>query len=416
MREQLRVAIVSRAVYPLHGYGGLERHVADLARHLAKRGIGVNLITRTPGTAITPEDAAATIGSGAPLTVRFVPYTTFPFAGRRGTTVLDRSTAYPLFGMRAGRLAGRLVESGDVDIVHGLGASVLGYALARPALRARAPLVLNPQGLEEFGGTGSRFAGGHLKSLGYAPLRWAVRACANRAECVIATDRSIEPSVQRYLNVGADRMATIPNAIDLDTCESLARPADGHHMRRFVPTDAECILVSVGRLEQNKGFHVLAQALAALRGRSWYWVLIGDGPFRATIQRQLAALGLTDRVRLMGRTSSADLHAWYEAADIFVHPTLYEGSSLVTLEAMAHRRAVVATTAGGLPDKVRPGETGWLVPPGDPDALAAALLDAMARRGRLAALGDAGRALVEREFSWDVVAERTMTLYQRLLG
>jgi len=110
MREQLRVAIVSRAVYPLHGYGGLERHVADLARHLAKRGIGVNLITRTPGTAITPEDAAATIGSGAPLTVRFVPYTTFPFAGRRGTTVLDRSTAYPLFGMRAGRLAGRLVE------------------------------------------------------------------------------------------------------------------------------------------------------------------------------------------------------------------------------------------------------------------------------------------------------------------
>ena len=60
-------------------------------------------------------------------------------------------------------------------------------------------------------------------------------------------------------------------------------------------------------------------------------------------------------------------------ATLFVHPTLYEGSSLVTLEAMAHRRAVVATNAGGLPDKVRPGVNGWLVAPGDPAALAAAI-------------------------------------------
>ncbi len=55
---------------------------------------------------------------------------------------------------------------------------------------------------------------------------------------------------------------------------------------------------------------------------------------------------------LVGRAEDSDLHAWYEAATLFVHPTLYEGSSLVTLEAMAHRRAVVATSAGGLPDKV----------------------------------------------------------------
>ena len=67
---------------------------------------------------------------------------------------------------------------------------------------------------------------------------------------------------------------------------------------------------------------------------------------------------------MAGRLEDAALHAWYEAASLFVHPTQYEGSSIVTLEAMAHRRPVVATTAGGLPDKVRDGETGWLVPPG----------------------------------------------------
>jgi glycogen synthase len=414
MRDRLRVAIVSRAVHPLHGFGGLERHVSDLARHLARRSVEVTLVTRTPDDGTTPAAAAAAIGDGAPLTVRFVPYATFPLAGRRGTTILDRSTAYPLFGLRAGRLAARLVESGGIDIVHGLGASVLGYALARPSLRARAPLVLNPQGLEEFGGTGRRFAGGRLKQAAYAPLRWAVRRCASRAASVIATDRSIEPSVQRYLHVPRSRMATIPNAVDLEACDALARPADGHHMRRFVPAGTEYILLSVGRIEQNKGFHVLAEALAALRHRSWYWVLVGDGPYRPALQRRVAALGLDERVRLLGRTRQEELHAWYESADLFVHPTLYEGSSLVTLEAMAHRRPVVATTAGGLPDKVHPGVTGWLVAPGDARQLAEALGEAMSRREHLMALGDAGRALVEREFSWDTVAERTIALYRDL--
>ncbi len=85
-----------------------------------------------------------------------------------------------------------------------------------------------------------------------------------------------------------------------------------------------------------------------------------------------------------GRVADRDLHAWYEAADLFVHPTLYEGSSLVTLEAMAHRRPVVATRAGGLPDKVMPGLTGWLVPPGESAPLAAAVTVALEHRASLA--------------------------------
>ena len=83
------------------------------------------------------------------------------------------------------------------------------------------------------------------------------------------------------------------------------------------------------------------------------------------VWRSIASAGLADRVLLPGRAQDVELHAWYEAATLFVHPTLYEGSSLVTLEAMAHRRAVVASAAGGVPDKVKPGVNGWLVPPGD---------------------------------------------------
>ena len=89
--------------------------------------------------------------------------------------------------------------------------------------------------------------------------------------------------------------------------------------------------------------------------------------------------GLATFVVMRGRASVEDLHGWYEAATLFVHPTLYEGSSIVTLEAMAHRRAVVASRAGGLPDKVIPGVTGWLVPPGNEEALSAAIAEALAR-------------------------------------
>jgi hypothetical protein len=91
-----------------------------------------------------------------------------------------------MFGHRAGRLAARMASAGEIDIVHGLGASALGYATASLEANARVPLVLNPQGLEEFGATDPSRA--PLKRLGYWPLRVAVRrACAARIASLLPT-------------------------------------------------------------------------------------------------------------------------------------------------------------------------------------------------------------------------------------
>jgi glycosyltransferase involved in cell wall biosynthesis len=409
------VAVVARAVFPLHGLGGLERSVYDLVRHLADAGVEVTLITRTPAA----RDAAPSGEVHPRITTRFVPYRTFPLAGRRGTTVLDRSTAYPLFGERAGRVAWELVEQGAIDLVHGFGASVLGFARRRSA--GKAPLVLNPQGLEEFGATDPSRA--RLKRAAYLPLRRAVRACARAADCVIATDRSLEPAVRAHLDVPPERVRVIPNALDLRIVDALAGPADGARVRREAGIrDGHAVMLSVGRVEENKGFHVLAGALRALRDYSgpiaegrWRWVVVGDGPYRGRLESAINDSGLHDWVTLTGRLPDADLHAWYEAADLFVHPTLYEGSSLVTLEAMAHRRAVVATTAGGLPDKIQPGVNGWLVAPGDASALAGAISGALGDPERLPSMGIQGRAIVEREFSWEAAGAATLRLYDELL-
>jgi glycogen synthase len=419
-REPLRVAIVTRSVHPLHGQGGLERSVYDLVQYLANAGLDVTLITRratASGSAHTGTDAI-----DPRVTLVPVPYRTFPLAGRRGTTVIDRSTAYPLFGLRAGRAAWQLVRDKKIDIVHGFGAAVLGYARRRAA--SAAPLVLNPQGLEEFGATDPRGATGvRLKRAGYLPLRRAVIACARAADTVIATDRVLEPVVRSHLRVPPERIAVIPNALDLHWLDRLASSPDGAQVRRsqsIAPDDV--VLLSVGRLEANKGFHHLAAALGGLQhlgtrlpeGR-WRWVIAGDGPYRGRLEQAIAAAGIGEHTLLLGRVEDKDLHAWYEAASLFVHPSLYEGSSLVTLEAMAHRRAVVATTAGGLPDKVRPGVNGWLVSPGDPSALAAAISGALDAPERLRTMGAAGRAIVEEEFSWEAVGRATLDLYRRLV-
>ena len=423
----MKVALVTRSVFPLHGYGGLERHVYDLARALAGRDIAVTLITRPPadGQEWSPTSIDPSIRA------EFVPYRTFPGAGRRGTTVLDRSTAYPLFGVLAGRKALELVRRGEADIVHGLGASVLGYARVRlqgrsdragaPPGQATAPLVMNPQGLEEFGATDPSRA--PLKRVAYLPLRKAVLVCASAADAVIATDKSLEPVVLRHLGIPREKMRTIPNALDLRDVDAMIDPARAGALRRQHHLElGERLLLSVGRLEASKGFHVLLRALGALRDhgaldeRPWHWVVLGDGPYRPMLEMLTEELGLQTRVRFLGRVSDHEMHAWHELSTLFVHPTLYEGSSLVTLEAMAHRRAVIASAAGGLPDKVRPGENGWLVAPGDPSALAAAISGALADPARLAHYGLAGRAIVEREFSWTAAGDATAALYRELLG
>jgi glycogen(starch) synthase len=411
-----RIAVIARAVMPLHGVGGLERSVHDLVRHLAARDVRVTLITPPPGHV-----RRQTVDPFASpnIEVRHVPYVTFPFSNRRGTTILDRSTAYPVFGWRAGRLALSLVRGGQADIVHAFGASGLGYALARRG--AGAPLVLNPQGLEEFGGTAPRLPIG--KALGYWPLRRAVRVCSRAADAVISTDAALDETVARHLRLRDGQSCTIPNGLDLIELGGLAGPGDGRLMRdRHGIGPDDTLFVSAGRVEHNKGFDVLADALARISGvdgplaqRSWRWVIAGGGPFKRELERRIDALGLSARVRLVGRVTDADLHAWYEAATLFVHPTRYEGSSLVTLEAMAHRRPVVATMAGGLPDKVRPGVNGWLVPPGDATALGHAIAEAIADPDRLAVMGARSREIVEREFAWSVLIERYLALYSALL-
>jgi glycogen(starch) synthase len=274
------------------------------------------------------------------------------------------------------------------------------------------PLVLNPHGLEEFSQRD------RAKWLAYAPFRRGVRRVARAAAAVIATDRALVAPIERALAVPPARIALIPNGVDLTELDALTRPALTAELRaRYLLAEVPLILVSVARLERNKGLHDGLAALALIRDElpaGWRWLIVGRGSEETTLHAAIVAAGLAANVTLVGALPDDEVQSLLAAADLALIPSRYEGSSLTALEALARGLPVVATAVGGLPDKVLPGETGFLAPTADPDALAVTLRAALAARIAWPALGAGGRRLVAERFSWDALAEQYLMLYRDL--
>jgi len=395
----VRVALLSRAAYPLHSPGGLEKAVYHLATHLQARGVETVLMTRPP-----------TREGTFPGEVQTFPYGRLP-AVRHGR-VLDRLIHYPPFADRLGAAVADRVRAGSIDVVHAQGLTALGYGRRRKADPAlRAPLVMNPQGMEEHKVRG-------VKGLALTRLRALSREAARLSDRVIATDEATRDEVPRYLGVDPPRVVVLPNGIDPGEIDATTPPAPRDHVHAAVPiVDRSPVFLSVGRLEAYKGFGDTLQALrraAEALPPAWVWVVVGEGPYGDRLRRD-AGDWLGHRVRLLGRVDEPMLHALYERADVFVHATHFEGSSLVTLEAMAHGLPVVGARAGGLPDKVVEGETGALFAPGDIGALAAHLTRLGAADAERQRLGANARVRARERFAWARIAEDTIALYRQLL-
>lgn len=156
-------------------------------------------------------------------------------------------------------------------------------------------------------------------------------------------------------------------------------------------------MVAIGRLSEQKGQLLLVEALAraAAQAPGLQLVLVGDGELRAPIEAAIAAHGLGDRIRLTGWLDEAGVRAELAAAQALVLPSFAEGLPMVVMEAMAAARPVLATAIAGIPELVDAGRTGWLVPAGDVESLAAAMVALAATpAAERAAMGLAGRARV----------------------
>ncbi len=253
------------------------------------------------------------------------------------------------------------------------------------------------------------------------PLKRAWNAVMARGDRVIAISEHIARHLHAVYGVPPERIRIIPRGVDTVRFDlGAVAPARTAALRNSWRLDGDGPLILLpGRLTRWKGQAVLIAALARLRHREMRCVLVGDdqgrGRYRAELETSIARYGLAERVRLVG--PCADMPAACALADLVVSAsTEPEAFGRVAAEAQAMARPIIASDHGGSRETVRHGETGWLVPPNDPGALAAALDRALDAPERWAAMGAAGRRHVLSRFTADAMCRATLALYDSLAG
>ena len=214
-------------------------------------------------------------------------------------------------------------------------------------------------------------------------------------------------------DVSPERTHVVSNGTDPDRFS----PQDATALRQDLGLSGRPLLLTVGRLVPRKGIDTVLRALPDVIEAlpDLMYLVVGTGPDRARLERLSADLGLEAHVRFCGEVPHDALPRYYSAADLFVMPARedppdVEGFGLVFLEANACGTPVVGARTGGIPDAIRDGETGLLVPPGRPAVLAEAVLHVLTQPDVAAALGRQGRHHAVHEASWTHVADRMYTV------
>jgi len=225
----------------------------------------------------------------------------------------------------------------------------------------------------------------------------------------IAVSSAIAGELDQRFGWPAGKIEVVYNAVDLDRFDVSAPPG---LREKLGGSDGVPLVLTPARLDEQKGHDVLFRAAAEVPEARF--VLAGEGPLRAQLETEVAQLGLAERVLFLGRRD--DIPQLLAACDVFALPSLYEGSSLAVLEAMAARRAVVSSAIGGTAELIADGENGLLVPPGDAAALAAALRRLLAGPSLREEFALKARERAEAEFSRETMGRRVEAIYKELLG
>jgi D-inositol-3-phosphate glycosyltransferase len=356
------VAMLSVHTCPLAALGGKETggmnvYVRELARELGRMGIAVDIFTRSQDPAI-----ARVVGfADGVRVVHLAAGPEAPMARERVHEHLDEF----IDGVEAWRIA----RSMDYDLIHGHYwlSGVVGLTLRE---RWGVPLLQMFHTLGRLKNAVARSAAEREPTVRIAEERRIVA----EADRIVAANTVERAALVSHYEAADDRIAIVPCGVDTD----LFTPGDPAVAREALGLDDRPLLLYVGRLAPIKGLDTLLDAVARLRaaGRPLRLLVIGgetDEPVdghEALLRRRAEELALGDAVDFVGARSQRVLRDYYVAADVTVLPSYYESFGMVALEAMACGSPVVASRVGGLATTVRDGATGFLVPDGDPAALA----------------------------------------------
>lgn len=353
-------------------FGGGQRVVLDLVHEAEKAGVGLVLVLLGQSVPNFDSKTPSVVG----------------YDGR-----YDR----PATLVKAAIELRRRIQSMGVSLIHthGWDADIIG-SLARVGLGVKqlVHLHIEPAWL------GSQ-------TFRHKARRWMTRIALAGSDVRIL---AVSEAVRRHWtsNLGLD-----PNTIQV--------MRTGIDANRYQPScgiggTSVPIIGVAGRLVSMKGIEYLIDSLSVLahEGAVYELRIAGTGSLRETLESRCVHRGIHDRAKFLGQVS--DMPAFYRTIDIYALPSLSEGLPLGVLEAMASGVAVLATSVGGIPEAVRNGIDGVLVPPGDVNALADGLRRLLGDAGKRRTMGNAGRARAVEIFSLERFSDEVFALYREMLA
>ena len=414
MDRLTRIAFLSEHANPLANLGGADAggqnvYVGEVSSNLARRGYAVDIFTRRDSPD-TPEIVEWKPG------VRVVNLLAGPLELR------PKDELWPFMPQFRDSLL-RFMERDEThyDLVHG-NFWMSGWVAAELHRRFALPVV---QIFHAMGKTKRR----HQKKVDTSP--------GDRIKTELDVIREVDRIIAQCPNerselvddYGADpaKIVIIPSAVNTRIFKPVAR--DEARRRIGLETEGK-IIVYVGRMLPRKDIRNIVRALAVLlqyesmKDAPTLVIVGGESvepdpvatPEIGELQKLAAELGVAEHLRFTGKRQPEVLRDYYSAADVAVTTPWYEPFGLTPLEAMACGRPVIGSAVGGITYTIKDGETGFLVPPRDPEALAARLLQLLCQPELCAQMGLTARKRVEREFTWSIVAMRTGALYETLLA
>ncbi len=389
----MKVLILSWEYHP-NIIGGMGIHVTELARNLADLGVEIYVVTiGDRETALSEDDGL--------LHVRRVPSDTH--AGDFYSNVLQANSRMAAFVQE------HWEEWGGFDLihVHDWLTSFVGIALKH---RYRVPLLATIHATEK-----GRMRG-NLQSPVSKMIHEAEWRLTFEAWRVIVCSEFMRNFLMQDLGLPAEKIDVIPNGIDISFVERYQDENLDLFRYMYAPPGVKLVF-SVGRVVHEKGFHVLVQAAPSVLEKhpGTKFVISGKGEKLDELRSLAWSMGIENNVLFTGYISEADKHRLYLSSDMAVFPSLYEPFGIVALEAMAAKTPVVASKVGGLAEFISHGETGFLVPPGDPVTLAETMDFVLSNEDAVAKVAEKARRVVAEKYTWKGVAQETVKVYQRIV-
>jgi len=300
----------------------------------------------------------------------------------------------------------RIVKSQRIDIVHSQGARADFFARIAAKL-AKVPIIISTVQMLVEG-----YNVGYLKRFLYQTFD---RFSERFVDYFLVVSSVLKENMIEVHGIPPDKIIKIYNGIETDYYKPVGNEEMRYKIRReFAVNDSDILIASLGRLVWQKGFEYFLHAIPEILREipDARFILVGDGPLRPELERLAVELGEGDKIIFAGYRS--DVRDVLAALDIVVIPSVLEGFPMITLEAMAMAKPIVAAKIDGITEQITDGINGILIPPKDSSAIAQAIIRLINDRESGKKLGLAARKKVEQEFSVEKMVSETEKVYSSL--